>query len=431
MIPLYRRRWTILYLPVLTLAAAVVWLLAHSVLALPPRALAIAVGVPQGGYAQTGERYREELERRGIATQLLATASGALGPLQRLANAGDVAQAGFGHGLLAEHGPEADVQALASIGRQPVWVFVPQQQATQLGELRGSRIAAGPQGGAIRIVAEALLAQHRVPPEAVTWVPLQGLAAANALLAREVDAMITIGSSDAPTVRLLSRSPGVAIVGVDSASALAVREPRLQPFVLPQGAIELSGNVPPRDLTLLSTATHLLVRPGMHPALQRALLDVATEVHGTPTFLQQQAEFPEFQTDFPLSPVARAYALGDRPWMEHMLPYWWAQVAQLLLYGLLPVAVCTLLLLLWIPRLFRLRVDAELAQYYGELKFLEHEIDQVTDNPIQLRALLQRLDQLELAAAALDLPSRYADRWYTLREHLADARERLLKVRGR
>lgn len=431
MSPLYRRRWSLLYIPVLLLAALAAWGLARTVLKLPPRSVALAVGVPQGGYAQMGERYRDELERRGIATELVTTASGALGPLQRLAVADDAVQAGFAHGLLADLGPEAPVQALAVVGRQPLWVFTHLQAVTQLAQMRGLRIAAGPEGGAIRHVAEQLLAQAQVPAGSVTWVPLQGQTAANALLEHQVDAMITIGSGDAPTVRQLTRTPGIAMLGLDRALALAAREPRLAPIVLPQGAIELRGDVPPRDLTLLSTGTHLLVRETMHPALQRALLDVATDVHATPTFLQQQSEFPEFRTDFPLSPVARAYALGDRPWLETLLPYWWAQLARLLLFGLLPVVVVTALLLAWIPRVFRLRVDAELAQHYGELKFLEHELEHVTDNPIQLRGLLQRLDQMEQAVARLDLPDRYADRWYTLREHLANARERLLKTRGR
>jgi len=33
--------------------------------------------------------------------------------------------------------------------------------------------------------------------------------------------------------------------------------------------------------------------------------------------------------------------------------------------------------------------------------------------------------------ATLDLPNQYADRWYTLREHLAKARESLFELRAR
>ena len=431
MILLYRRRWGLFYLPVLGLAVLCIWWMAHSVLPLPPRTLPLAVGVPQGGYEHMGERYRAELERHGITVDLLTTESGALGPLQRLANPADPAQAGFAHGLLAERGPEAPVHALAMVGKQPVWVFTHHTGISQLAMLRGLKVAAAQVGSPTRDIAEQLLVQSQLAPRDVAWAPMQGLTAANELLEQKVDAMVTIGSSDAPTVRLLTRSPGIFMIGLDRANALATREPRLRPFVLPQGAIELRGNVPPRDLTMLWTGTHLLVRETMHPALQRALLDAATELHATPTFLQHQGEFPDYQTDFPLSPVARQYALGDRPWLENALPYWWAQLAELLLYGVLPILLATAAALWWIPRLFSLRVNAVLAHYYGDLKFLEHELDTVSANPIALKPMLHRLDEMEADVASLDLPDRYADRWYTLREHLSAARERLLKLRGR
>ena len=45
--------------------------------------------------------------------------------------------------------------------------------------------------------------------------------------------------------------------------------------------------------------------------------------------------------------------------------------------------------------------------------------------------MVTRLDKLEQQVAAIDLPDRFADRWYTLREHLSSARERLLKLRAR
>ncbi len=433
MLTLYRRRWGLFYLPVLVLAGMAVLAVSRYWYPLPPRSVVIAAGVPQGGYVQMAERYRQELEQLGISVEIASTAAGASGPLMRLADPRDPAQAGFAHGLLAERGAEAAVHALAVIGKQPVWIFTRHAGMSNLRMLRGMKVAAGPRGSASRFVAALLLAQEQVREGDVVWDEQhQGMAAANELLEQRVNALITIGSSDAPTVRLLTRSPGIDMLGIERANGLAQREPRLHPFVLPQGVIELRGDVPPRDLTMLYTGTHLLVRENMHPALQRAFLDAATEIHTVPSFLQRQAEYPDFQTDFPLSPIAKQYAAGDRPWLESALPYWWAQLAELTLYGLLPVLALTLAALLWIPQFFSLRVDAMLAHYYGELKFIENEMDALAaGNPIELRGVLARLDAMEHEVASLDLPDRYADRWYTLREHLALARERLLKLRAR
>ena len=48
-----------------------------------------------------------------------------------------------------------------------------------------------------------------------------------------------------------------------------------------------------------------------------------------------------------------------------------------------------------------------------------------------MRGLLEKLDGIERQVVTLDMPDEYSERWYTLREHLALARERLLKLRSR
>ena len=432
MLLLYRRRWGLFYLPVLLVAALAVWWVATAWFPLPPRHVAIAAGVQQGGYERMAERYREELWRRGIGVDIVTSAAGAAGPLQRLADPKDPVQVGFAHGLLAERGSETPVLALAVIGKQPVWIFTHQSGLVGLGLARGLRIAAGPVGSPSRLVATQLLALAQVKESEVVWAEQSATAAANELLEQRVDVVVVIGSVEAPSVRLLTRSPGIYMMGVERANGLARREPRLHPMVLPQGTLELRGDVPPRDLTLLYTETHLLVRESLHPALQRTLLDAATEIHAIPGFLQRQSEYPEFHTDFPLSPVAQRYAQGERPWLERALPYWWAQLAALLLYGVLPVMLVMLAALVWIPHFFSLRVNVLLSNFYGELKFIENEMEALaTHDPKQLKHVLAKLDDIEQQVARLDLPDRFADRWYTLREHLWSAQERLLKLRAR
>ncbi|WP_048437896.1 hypothetical protein [Caenimonas sp. SL110] len=432
MIRIYRQRWGLCYLPIVLITVLAIWACAHWLFPLPPRSVTLAVGVSNGGYAQIAQQYRDELERRGIAVDIVTSPDGALGPVQRLAAPGDSSQAGFAHGLLATQDPASGIQALAVIGKQPVWVFTHHSGVIGLQLLRNLKVAAGPAGASTRQVAVQLLGQAQVKPSEVSWLESGGLPAANELLERRIDAMFVIGSGDSPTVRLLSRSPGIYMLGVERANALTAREPRLQPFVLPQGSIELRSDIPPRDLTMLYTGTHLLVRTAMHPALQRALLDTATDTHSVPTFLQRQNEYPDYQCDFPLSPTAMLYANGQRPMLERALPYWWAQLAELLLFAVLPVIAIAIAALVWIPQLFSLRVDAVLAHYYGELNFLQNDLEAfASESPMKLKGLLVKLDQMEQEVASLDLPNRFSDRWYTLREHLVAARERLLTLRSR
>jgi hypothetical protein len=90
------------------------------------------------------------------------------------------------------------------------------------------------------------------------------------------------------------------------------------------------------------------------------------------------------------------------------------------------------MLLMWIPDFFDWKVTAVLQNFYGELKFLETEIEPVVSGkPMKIKRLLQRLDTIEAQVVALDLPEQFADRWYTLRSHLAQARGKLLSLRAR
>lgn len=426
---IYRRRWWLFYLPVLAAAAAALWWSVYHGLPIPPRQAVIAAGSPQGSYAVLARRYAEQLERMGVKADIVFSAN-PQDALARLSDPRHPAHIGFAHGTDA---PPRSVQALAVVGQEPVWVFSAAGGPQSLAQAHGLRVATGPACSSSPQAARLMLAHAGVPAHDVIFAPLADVAASHALLDGQADLVFHCAGEDAQAVHLLLRQQGIQLLGTDHAGALAAQARQLQPLLLPQGAIELRGDVPPRDLTLMSLRTHLLIRPELHPALQRALIDVAISIHEVPTFLQRHGQFPSFTgSDFPLSPAARAYSLGSRPWLEGLLPYRTAQYAALLLYAVLPIALMTVLLLTWIPRLFDWRVNAALHHFYGDLKFLESEMDTVAaSQPIALRGLLQRLDAIEERAAGLDLPDEFSERWYTLRQHLAATRQRLLNLRAR
>jgi hypothetical protein len=394
---LYRRRWWLFYLPVLLCTVLALWWSASQWKVLPPTEVVIGAGSPQGGYSMLAQRYAEQLERVGVRAEIVYSDT-QKGSLDRLMRAGDATSIGFAHGIYANAG--TPLQALAVVGQEPVWIFSTLGGPSSLTQATGLRAAAGPASSSSFIAARLML-EH--------------------------------AGDDSQAVQLLTRSSGIQLLGAEHAGALAAQNPRLQPLLLPQGAIELRGDIPPKDLTLMSLQTHLLVRPGVHPALQRALLDAAIEIHEIPNFLQRHGQFPSFRgSDFPLSPTARAYSLGARPWMETLLPYRTAQYAELVFYAILPILAIAVLMLAWIPKLFDWRISSALNHFYGDLKFLENDMDAVAaDNPMALRQLLERLDNIERQVVALDLPDEFSERWYTLREHLASARDRLLKLRAR
>ena len=427
---LYRRRWWLFYLPVLLCAATAMWWAITSWHVLPPGHVVISGGSMQHSYSRLAQRYAEQLERMGIQTEIVYAANEA-DAFAQLANASDTTSVGFANTVYAANA--SHVQALAVVGQEPIWIFSSFNGPSALANATGLRIAVGPDNSSTANAAKLLLAHAGVRSSDVRFDALTGVAAAEALVDGRVDMAFQVAGEDSLAVQMLTRLGGIQLLSVDNAGSLASQERPLQLLLLPQGVMELRGDVPPRDLTLISLQTHLLVKPDVHPALQRALLIAASQIHEEPTFLQRHGQFPSFRgSDFKLSPTARVHSLGTRPWMETLLPYRKAQWAELLAYATLPILALTLLVLTWIPKLFDWRINAGLNQFYGELKFLENEMTTVAaKNPIDLKSLLEKLDSIEQKVVAMDLPDAYSERWYTLREHLATAQDSLLKLRSR
>ena len=427
---LFRIRWWLVYFPVLLAAALLIWASFTHWAPLPPRSLVIAAGNPEGGYSEFARRYAARLERTEVQTRLVFN-DGWVGISDRFAQTENEAQVGFVQGMYS-HKLASNVQTLGTVSREPLWVVSRLPALVNVSQFKGLRLAVGAPNTSSHAAALLALEAHGIQPSDVTLDPVQGVAALNALIEGRVDVVMQLLAIQTQAVQIALQTPGLQFIGMTRADEIRLREPRLRLMVLPQGAVELRGNIPPKDLALLATETHLVLRENLHPALHRLLLRIAVEVHELPSLLQRDREYPSLSpVDVPLSSQARSKA-ALRPGLESLLPYWWAQLAHVLLVYVLPIVVAAALLLAWIPRWFDWRVNAALLHYYGELRYLDDEVSQLAaEQPIALKGLLERIDAIEQTVAHLELPNAYAERWYTLRAHLAQARERLLDLRAR
>jgi hypothetical protein len=456
---LYRKRWLLFYGPLLVLIVALLYLSFTRWLPQAPSSLTIVSGLPNDSYSKLAYRYRTKLEEMGIKVEIvnLATPHTGLQQVDKLKqSSGDHNQLAFVSGLLAPARPatsiaasgsgsaasaslaqtasptQASVMALAAIEREPVWVFTRVANIKQLSDIHSHRIAVPAQDTLSQQAAKLLTAVASSNGSGNDLVPVASDQIANDLIDGKVDVVIMLASVDSEAVKVLLRSDNISLIGVNAASSVIAREPRLRPFVLPQGVIEFRGNIPSQDLSLLSADLHLVISPEMHPALQRAILDVASEIHELPSYLHRQAEFPSVaQLDFMPTSVALAGIRGDKPLAELLLPYGWAQNVQWLVFAFFPIVLLTGLLLLWLPKLLSWKTNSMLQSFYGELKFLESDIEAVNNRPIEMKKLLQQIDAIEIRVMQLDLPVHQSERWYTLRTHLSQARDKLLGLRAR
>ena len=300
---LYRHRWLLIRAPIALLALLAAWLLWAWLYPMPAARLTLSAGQADGAYHLIAQRYKPAFARHGIELTVLES-DGSAHNLERLRAtppAADLAlvQGGFGWSAqTAEAARGGTIQTLSNVDIEAIWIFSRQRDITSLVQLRGQRVAAGPAGSGHRVMANRLLAQQRLRPEDVRYVPLSGLKAGEALLRDEVDVVFMVASPDAPSVRKLLAAPGVHLAALQRTVALSERNNFLESRLLAQDA--LGPGQPPRDLTLLTTHTHLVARQDLDPSLKRIATAVAMEVHTQAGAFHRAGDFPSLRrSDFP------------------------------------------------------------------------------------------------------------------------------------
>jgi hypothetical protein len=294
------------------------------------------------------------------------------------------------------------------------------------------RVSLGPPASGTRKLAMLLLEQVRLSPKDLVDSQLTGMASVRALAQGSLDAVIVVSSPRSAAVKAMMQTPGVSLVQLRRSAALTERMPYLQLRLLPQGALDPAARLPARDSALLVTTSSLVARADLHPALQRLAAEVAREVHGAAGPFHRTGEFPNLRRiEFPASEEARQTLIHGRPWLEQQLPFWAAQIAIRLLVICLPVALAAYWLARAIPAYLRWLVESRVARWYGELKFIEHDLSRETMTGLDVSKYLRRLGSIEQRMAAFAAPGYLMPRWFTLRQHIGFVRSRLLRMRGR
>lgn len=432
---LYRHRWTLIRAPIAAATVLAAWAAWAWLFPMPDSRLVISAGQRDGAYHQIASRYVDAFARHGVELVVLES-EGSAQNLLRLRGqtpAADLAlvQGGFGWSSpTLERGEMADVQTLANVDIEGVWVFSKQRDLHSLVQLRGLRVAAGPAGSGHRVLAQRLLHQLRVRSEEIRWDALSGSRAGDALVRGDVDAVFMVASADSPAVRRLLALPGIYLSALQRTAALSERNNFLEPRLLAQDM--LGAGTPSRDVALLTTHTHLIARQDLHPALKRLATLMALQVHAGPGPFHRAGDFPTLRHgDFPSAAEARDALASGPGWLEQHLSFSWSQALQRLLVIGVPLGIFAWWLARLLPAWLRWRLESRLTRWYGELKFIENDLSGDTISGLALRRFNERLARMDTALASLKLPAELAQRWYTLHQHIEFVRQRVSGMRGR
>ena len=427
----------IVVLPALLLLAAGFYAASRFIKPAPPSRIVIATGADSGAYYAFAKRYAEVLARDGVTLEV-RTSQGSVDNLAQLSDWNSEVEVAFVQGGLKpappappKEGEEPEelpvLHKLGAVTYEPLWVFHRgSQDVDRLAQLRGKRLAVGPPGSGTRALVGQLLEANGLVPKPTLLLPLGGRQAADALLAGRADAAFIVASPDAPIVRELLAQRDVHVMNFVNAEAYTRRFPYLTRLTLPRSAIDFVADVPSRDIQLVATTANVVVREDAHPALLLLLLQAMREVHREAGIFQKAGEFPApREGDFPLSDEAQRYFKQGLPLLQRWFPYWVANLIERLWVLILPIVAIAIPLIKIIPPLYAWRIRSRFFRRYGELRYLEDEVEHGASRE-HIERILARLLALEAEVRQMRTPLAFSDFMYTLRSHIDLVRAKAL-----
>jgi len=421
-----RRDLLLVGLPTLLVMAAAVAVGIKAMRFAPPTHIRFISGPEGSGYRSLAEKYQTILRRYGVTVEVLPS-RGALENLEKLADRSVKVDVGFVQGGLAEGKNTERLVSLGSVFAQPLMVYCRSTEPVELlSALRGKRLAIGPEGSGARVLALKILKANELDGPPTVLLDLGGQEAASALVAGKVDAAFLMGDSATQQVmRSLREVPGIELTSFRQADGYLRKFRFLSKLTLPEGAMDLGKDYPPRTLQLIGPTVELVARDDLHPALSDLLIGAAREVHGGPGMFRNAGEFPApLARDFPISREAERYYKSGEQFLYKRLPFWMASVVDRLLVLLLPLLVVIVPATRVAPTIYRWRVRSRIYRWYGALMAIEREM-RLHGTAEDRERIRGRLDEIAHSVREIRTPPSFADQLYALRDHIAAVRRRL------
>ena len=412
--------------PILLVAALAIWSALHFVQSAPPRSITISTGPAGSAFETVAEKYAKLLARSGVTLKVVQS-RGSIENLERLSDRKSHVDIALVQAGLPQSESATDLVSLGGMFYQPVTIFYRgQKPLSRLSDFRAERISIGPEGSGTRYLALALLKANEIEPQGPTHLlSLEGDAARQALLRKEVDAIFLTGDSASPvTIREMLHAAGIQLFDFPQADAYVRRFPYLNKLVVPPGAFDLGENLPLTQINLLAPTVELVAHSDLHPAIVDLLVEAAYQVHGRATLLQSAGQFPNPNMhSLPLDEeAARYYKSGDKTFTYRYLPFWLASLVNRAAVVLLPILVVVIPGLRYLPQLYRWRIDSRIHHRYVQLMAVEREaLGNLTEE--RRAVLLERLNEMERSVISRKMPGSHAEQVYLLRQYIQFVRD--------
>ena len=424
---MWRRLWKplVIVLPWTAIVLAVLYIIYQLVDPLPPRRFAIAAGIPGTGYDVFARQYARILTRDGVDLEVHNYAS-AIEHFDVLRDATSPVQAALTTFGFTQPSDAATLYSLGGISDTAIFLFYKNAEPiTRFAQFRGKRLSIGMPRTALRTLMLDVLKATGALDDSIHLSDLDYREAIDALIAGEIDvAMVATQIDDSLLQRALG-APGIQLMNVAQAEAIAKTVPGLKHVVLWRGLISLDRDIPDSDIDLLALRNRLLVRKDLHPALQYLLLEAMREVHGAPGPFNRLGEFPAEQpNDLPLSPTAQAFYRSGQTFWQRYTSFWLTSLLNRIVFFVIPIVAMLIPVIGFAPRFYRWLYVRRIDQLHRALGNLERELAQSADT-CRFVEYQTRIAEIEFSVRLLKVARPFEVDLQRLRIHLRLVQEDL------
>ncbi len=384
----------------------------------------MSISMEESNYKAYASIYQELLSKHGIDLELHPS-KGVIEDIRKLKSDDPTQMALVQDGTGNAEGSE-NLVSLGSLYYEGIWIICRcEKEVNHLQELKGKKIAVGTDMSGTKTLAMALLGSSGIGAENTQIFSIGDREAADALRSGEVDVAIFVGIPDSPLFHDLLKEPALRLANLHQAEGYAKRFPYLYHLTLSEGSLDIENNIPKNDVHMLASTTTLIVRDDLHPAIVNLMLRQLTMIHGGSSILNEKHTFPaDLDDSFPLSIQAENYYREGLPFLDKYLPFWMSAFVSRVLVLLLPLLALIIPIIKTIPRIYTWLVNRKIMGFYGELHFLEMQIEGNLEEQM-IRKYGDELNTIDRKVNMMQLPISFSQHVYELKGNIDLVRSKL------
>ena len=239
-------------------------------------------------------------------------------------------------------------------------------------------------------------------------------------------------STEWPTTKLLWNTD-VELFSLDDIAALPIQISNLEIFKVPQSAINVSMNLPSRELAFPAYTQSLVVNKSLDPSLVMLLAEATKKTFSVSSATQARNEFPTFSKPemFDPHPAAEEFYKNGRPALSNYVSPVMAVFIMKILIVLIPILTVVWPIGHFFPILYSAYVRKKITQWYLDLELIEKNYK--TANQPARHRFKERLQEISDGISNLKLPimhGQYVQGLFIAREHVELIRKKIDEIAG-